>query len=245
MPLATTQSTNDLGLSPWTRFWSDQKTFEDDLLGHNVNVFLKSSADLMSYSAGDSVLDIGCGPGHLLEALAPRVDRVCGVDVSAKYVTQCGTLLARFPRVQVKQLTEDYTDLSILKGTTYNKIVCLSVIQYYRDKNEVQRLIRSVKKIAAPGARFLIADILIQTSLLEDTLSVLRSAMRERAVLQTVKFLFRAQFGQYAQLRRQSGLLSFTAEELQNMARGENLESELISRRLTVNDNRSHILIRM
>ncbi len=199
----------------------------------------------MDYSAQDRVLDIGCGPGHLLEALAPRVDKVCGVDVSSKYVRQCRSRLAPFRNAQVEQLGEDYTDLSVLGEQRFNKIICLSVIQYYRDKNDVRRLMAAVKRVAVPEARFLIADILVDTGLLEDVFYVVRSALREKALLRTFKLLWRAQFGQYARFRRELGLLSFSGEELRKMAREEDLESEIINRRLTVNDNRSHIMIRI
>ncbi len=231
--------------SVWARFWSDQSTFDDEFLGHNVNVFLENSAGLMDYSAEDRILDIGCGPGHLLEALAPKVDKVCGVDVSSKYVRQCRSRLAGFRNAQVEQLGEDYTDLSILGEQRFTKIICLSVIQYYQEKNDVRRLMAAVKRVAEPKSRFLIADILVDTGLLEDVYSVLRTTFREHMFLQTVKFLWRAQFGQYADLRRKMGLLNFSGEELSEMARDENLESELIVKRLTVNDNRSHIMIWM
>ncbi len=197
----------------------------------------------MEFSAQDRVLDIGCGPGHLLEILAPKVDKVCGVDVSSKYVQQCRSRLIRHHNAQVEQLGEDYTDLSILGDERFNKIICLSVIQYYQEKDDVRRLMAAVKRVAAPGARFLIADILVDTGLLEDIYSVLRSAFRDRALLKTVRFLWRAQFGNYARLRRKTGLLSFSGEELSKMAQDENLKSELIVKRLTVNHNRSHILI--
>jgi len=45
-------------------------------------------ADLAGVSAGHHVLDVGCGPGALLDSLVTRVgpDRVAGVDPSASFV---------------------------------------------------------------------------------------------------------------------------------------------------------------
>jgi hypothetical protein len=142
-------------------------------------------------------------------------------------------------------LGEDYTDLSFLDGRTFDKIICLSVIQYYRRKNEVRDLMVAVKRLATPGARFLIADISVETGLLADLSSLARSAFRERMFLETVRFLGRARFGDYARLRRSVGLLKFDRRELLQFAQEAGLEAELISRRLTVNDNRSHLMLRM
>ena len=231
--------------SPWKEFWSDQSTFDNELLKRSVDVFLGNSESVMDYSPNDKVLDVGCGPGFLLEALAPRVQQVCGVDVSEKYVSECRTRLGHLDNVRVEQLGEDYTDLSFLGTQTFDKIVCLSVIQYYRQKSDVRDLMAAVKMVANPGALFLIADISIETGLLADIMSLFRSALRERMFKETIKLLGRAQFGKYARLRRSVGLLKFDREELIHMARAENLDAELVTKPLTVNDNRSHILIRM
>lgn len=231
--------------SPWKEFWSDQTTFDNDLLKRSIDVFLEHTETLMDYSPGDKVLDVGCGPGFLLEALAPRVQQVCGLDVSEKYVSECRGRLSQFGNVRVEQLGEDYTDLSFLGDQTFDKIICLSVVQYYRQKSDVRALMAAVKGVATPGARFLIADISVETGLFADILSLLRSALRERMFKETLRLLGRAQFGKYARLRRSVGLLQFDREELVQMARAENLEAELITSRLTVNENRSHIMIRM
>ena len=229
---------------PWTRFWSDQTLFDDAMLGRNVSVFLETSAPLMAFSRNDRVLDIGCGPGHLIAELAPKVGEIYGLDTSPTYVRACGQRFADFPNVTIGQLGDDYTDLSSAGDGKFDKIVCLSVIQYYRDKNDVRQLLAAVKNIAAPGARFLIADILIETTLARDILSLVRSAVRDGELAKVLKFLWRARFGEYAGLRRDVGLLSFREGELRRMVAEENIEAEVINKRLTVNDNRSNLMIR-
>lgn len=214
------------------------------MLGHNVDVFLEASAPLMAFSRNDRVLDIGCGPGHLIAGLAPKVGEICGLDTSAKYIRACEQRFADFPNVSIGQLGNDYTDLSAAGDGKFDKIVCLSVIQYYRDKNDVRQLLAAVKNIAAPGARFLIADILIETTLARDILSLVRSAVRDGELVNVLKFLWRARFGEYAGLRREVGLLNFGEGELRRMAAEENIEAEVINNRLTVNDNRSNLMIR-
>ncbi len=229
---------------PWTRFWSDQSLFDDAMLGRNVNVFLRACAPLMAFSRSDRVLDIGCGPGHLIAELAPNVGEICGLDTSPKYIRACEERFADFPNVYIGQLGDDYTDLSIAGNGKFDKIVCLSVIQYYRDKNDVRQLLAAVKNIAALQARFLIADILIETTLARDVFSLARSAVRDGELANVLKFLWRARFGEYAGLRRDVGLLSFEKGELPRMAAEENIEAEKINKRLTVNDNRSNLMIR-
>ena len=58
-------------------------------------------ADATGVAAGESALDVGCGPGALTGVLIDRlgVDRVCAFDPSAPFVAECA---ARHPGVDVR-----------------------------------------------------------------------------------------------------------------------------------------------
>lgn len=55
----------------------------------------------------------------------------------------------------------------IIKYKKFSKIVCVSVIQYYERREDVEKLIEEVRKIAPPGAYFMISDITTGKSLLD------------------------------------------------------------------------------
>ncbi len=228
--------------SPWARYWNHQTLFDDAMLERSTRVFLQASEEIMAYSGHDRVMDVGCGPGTLIAAMAPRVREICGLDTSPRYVESSRNRFTACANVTIEQLGARYTDFSILGERKFDKIVCLSVIQYYREKNDVRALFREVKRIAAPGARFLIGDILIETSLAQDILGLLRSAIQDGEPVKVLKFLWRARCSEYGKLRRDIGLLTFRKNELLTIAKGERVKAEVIDH-LTVNRNRSNLLI--
>jgi len=229
-------------VSPWARYWKDQTIFDDAILARNTRVFVRASERIMTYSAADRVLDVGCGSGDLIGTLAPRVREVCGLDTSRRYVESCRERFKAFENVTIEQIGARYTDFSMLGDREFDKIVCLSVIQYYREKDDLRSLIREVQRIAAPGARFLIGDILSGTSLVQDISSLLRSAVRDGEPIEVFRFLWRVRFSEYGKLRREIGLLSFSQDELLDMANDLEVKAEIIDG-LTVNRNRSNLLI--
>jgi len=228
--------------SPWVRYWNDQTFIDDAMLARSSRVFLEASEGVMAFSDQDRVLDIGCGSGALVWALAPRVREICGLDTSQRRVEACRDRFPACGNVTIEQLVERYTDFSVVGERKFDKIVCLSVIQYYGRKDDVRALIREVKRVAAPGARFLIGDILIEASLAQDVLSLLWSAIQDGEPVKVLKFLWRARCSEYGRLRRDIGLLTFRKNELLTMAKGERVKAEVIDR-LTVNRNRSNLLI--
>jgi ubiquinone/menaquinone biosynthesis C-methylase UbiE len=66
---------------------------------------------------GHACLDLGCGAGRMLPALARRFERVTGVDVSPEMLGQARQLLADEPRVAL-QLT-DGRSLARLRDSSF------------------------------------------------------------------------------------------------------------------------------
>ena len=206
------------------------------MLGRNVNVFLGASAPLMAFSRNDRVLDIGCGPGHLIAELAPNVGEICGLDTSPKYIRACRERFADFPNVSIGQLGDDYTNLSAAGDGKFHKIVCLSVIQYYRDKNDVRKLLAAVKNVAASQARFLIADILIETTLARDILSLVQVGGAVMASWSMYSSFYGGRDS--VSTRGCVGMSDCSASAKANCGGWrlkENVEAEVINKRLTVN----------
>lgn len=228
----------------WADYW-DTTTWltEADWRGH-MELFLRATEPLLGYCADDVVLDIGCGSGALAACLSGRFAAYHGVDTSRRSIEQCERRFTGAPNVFFHQLRDDYTDLSLLEPERFSLIVCVSVIQYYRSLEEVQRLIQSVRRLARPGARMLIADIPVTSSLWSDGLGTLKAAWRTRRLLWTLGMWFRASRSAYQQYRAQHGLLVMSPETLQAMTRRLGLEAEIVDRPLTVNDHRRHWLIR-
>lgn len=73
----------------------------DAFMGRYSRLLSSQMADLAGVSAGQRVIDVGCGPGALMAELVARLgpDAVAGVDPSAPFVEAAR---ARFPGVDVR-----------------------------------------------------------------------------------------------------------------------------------------------
>jgi ubiquinone/menaquinone biosynthesis C-methylase UbiE len=229
----------------WIDYWKSETLFGEFQWQENMDIFVRTSRPIMDYGPADVVLDVGCGPGYLEAALKDSVRELHGVDVSERYLQRCRERFSGQPNVFFYKLDEtNYTDLTPVAGKRFSKIVCLSVVQYYKSIDEVETLIRNVREVALPGARFLIADITIHGGWLKDTWGVLKTAYEERCFWKTLFFLVRARTSDYYRVRATQGLLSFTMPQLSDMISRLGLNAEILSTRLTTNSNRKHLLVR-
>lgn len=61
---------------------------EYDAIHHYVTDYGRSLVDLLAPQAGERILDIGCGTGHLTHQIAERGAEVVGIDSSAEMIAQ-------------------------------------------------------------------------------------------------------------------------------------------------------------
>ncbi|GAA5118208.1 class I SAM-dependent methyltransferase [Alloalcanivorax gelatiniphagus] len=78
----------------------------DRFMGRYSRPLAVRFADWLEVTAGESAIDVGCGPGALTEPLVARLgaDRVRAVDPSAQFVESCRQ---RFPGVDVREGTAE------------------------------------------------------------------------------------------------------------------------------------------
>ncbi len=217
---------------------------DDQSWSKNVELFLKGSAGFFPFRAHDRVLDIGAGPGFLGLALAGRVQAYTGLDTSPRYVQEARQRLAGIDGFECLPLGEDYLNLDFLRPRRFTRIVCASVVQYYRNQGEVERLVEAVHALAEPGAELLIADIVTGAHGLGDLVGLLKSAWENQYLLPVLKFIVRSLGGDYAQARRSLGLLSLQRGDFDAVLARLGIHGEWRSDVLTLNKNRRHFLIR-
>jgi ubiquinone/menaquinone biosynthesis C-methylase UbiE len=104
---------------------------------------------------GESVLDVGSGPGFLAASIADATGptgSVCGIDVSAPMVE-----LARNHCAQVPWTTFSQADAMHLPfpGNSFDAVISTQVLEYIRD---VDTAVAEVNRVLHPGGRVVIVD---------------------------------------------------------------------------------------
>jgi ubiquinone/menaquinone biosynthesis C-methylase UbiE len=230
----------------WIEWWNTENVVTSATWHNNMEIFVTASNALLRYNSQDTILDIGSGPGYLAAFLKDRAKEIHCLDISQRYLDICKDKFSGYNNIFFYKLAEDnYTDLSFLKDRKFSIIICQSVIQYYNDSNEVENLIKEVGRIALPGARFLIADIPTVSSMMAHIYGLLKGAFRKKRLLEISKMLYHtAATAKHRKVYLSSGLLTFSDEKLKGLIAKLNLDAEVLSSRLTVNENRRHLLIR-
>jgi len=96
-----------------------------------------------------AALDVGCGRGELLAALAPAFDDVVGTDLDARMREQASSRCAGLRNVAI----HDH-DLTQLAGP-FDLVTMVAVLHHLK----IQQALREVRRVLAPGGRFLVVGL--------------------------------------------------------------------------------------
>ncbi len=119
----------------------------------------------------------------------------------------------------------------------------MSVVQYYRDAAEVNDLLAAIKAVAAPGARALICDLIVEESVWKDVLSIMGRSLRQGQLPAMLKLLFRLRFSSYYEIRETNGFLIIPESAWLAMCRRLGLNARFVSEPLTMQQERRNLLI--
>jgi ubiquinone/menaquinone biosynthesis C-methylase UbiE len=95
----------------------------------------------------DVVLDVGCGNGHHLAALAPEIARGVGVDVSPRMIE----LARRACPQRIAFQVGDATRLDGVASSSVDLALCIGALEHMVDKAAA---LASIHRVLRPGGRF-------------------------------------------------------------------------------------------
>lgn len=230
----------------WINFWDNETTMSQKLIQKSMTIFLDGFKQWGEFTADDVVLDLGCGPGLLADAISDRVKEVHCADVSSKYLSICSNKFRNKDNVFVHRIDPaNYTSLDYLKNKRITKVICLSVVSYYQSKEDIRRLVENIKKIADRGCLIVISDLPSKGSLVKDILGNFKVAFRYNHTFELLRFLVRTITTNYRRFRTNNSLLEFDDGELELLARELPGKVMLTDQLLGTNANRRHLIIEL
>lgn len=230
----------------WEAFWKENPTGFNSTMLQSTRFFAENLNNVLPILSTDRFLDIGCGPGFLVDYLRKRCEFVHGTDISAQYIAQCEAQFA----------DDHHTEFSVSKSYDYlaydklicenqiNKVVMLSVLQYYSDENEVRRLITELRETATKQPfNCLLADIIPKKhSTMGDILSIIKHSIKKGYTFKFMKFLAYALFSDYSKVKK-NGFLQIDESFFINLGKDLAIDIEII-KDLTIHTGRYSVLIR-
>ena len=125
------------------------KRLEKTYLTRDVMAQRLETIRQLNLSSGESVLDIGCGPGYLCESMGEIVGRhgaVVGIDISTDLIALCNR---RKASTWLSFAIGDATEVS-QADASFDVVVCTQVAEYVPD---VDRVLSEAFRVLKPGGR--------------------------------------------------------------------------------------------
>ncbi|MBL9088939.1 MAG: methyltransferase domain-containing protein, partial [Planctomycetia bacterium] len=211
----------------------------------DTEAFVRAAEPVLAPGPSDVVLDLGCGPGFALAALAPRVREVVGADVAPRLLDLARARLAGRANVTLVALDPAAPgDLGPVGPPRFTVVVVHSVLQYLPDLDAVDALLRAVRGVVVPGARVLVSDVPRGGGRLADAWGLLRGAARQGRLYEAVGRLARLGRSSYAAARARMGLLVPDAARVRRTVEALGGALEEVAAPLSILANRRHWLVR-
>ncbi len=232
-------------LTNWANFWQTNPEGFNDIMNLSTIYFADKLEEKYPLHNQDRFFDLGCGPGFFINRIVKKVKLVVGTDISEKYIEICEKTFAGATNVSVVKLEaydfESYSNI-ILKQNI-NRVIMLSVLQYYENLNMVKKLLISLKK-NANNQKFslFLCDIIPENhSVISDIASVLYNSLIKNYTFKFIKFLAYAIFSDYSKTKK-NGLLKINPIFFTNLANELNIKSTIV-KNLTIHSGRYSVLL--
>ena len=231
----------------WLNYWDKKNIWtKSDLWKKNIELFFRKTSDIFDYDKKNAVLDIGCGNGDFVNKILSRVNQVFCVDTSQEYINICKTRFSNSKNINVLKLGKDYTDLSFIKNIKFSIIIANSVVQYYNSQKEIIDLVKSVQKIAAKNALFLISDIEVFGDKKKSYLKLIYNSVINGYFFSLIKMGLKLIVNkEYSKTKQNQQLLTVNLDKLIQDLSIFVKKITIINENITINVDRKHLLIQL
>jgi SAM-dependent methyltransferase len=139
----------------WTSSYTNKPIPETEM-----REWLDRTVERIVALAPDRILEIGCGVGLLVQALAPRCRTYCATDLSPIAVSRLHAFVATRAELRhVELLEREATNFDDLARGSVNMVVLNSVAQYFPDIEYLRTVLDGAARVVASGGHIFIGDV--------------------------------------------------------------------------------------
>lgn len=115
---------------------------------------LRTLVEFLDPDATDMVLDLGCGVGHTLRKVAPKVRLAIGADATVGMLEGARTLMSRENIANVALVVTTAESLPFIDGS-FDGVTCRLAAHHFAD---VTKAFAEIARVLRPGGRFVLSD---------------------------------------------------------------------------------------
>jgi Methylase involved in ubiquinone/menaquinone biosynthesis len=210
----------------WTEFWRKEETAFFKIMRMSTSVFARRLISRFQIGEKHQVLDYGCGPGFLVDALVKQRCKVYGADINVQFIQKCKelypyglfTVISEVPSKIENELIQAFQDKK------FDFIIMLSVAQYFETQEACQKVITILSKFLKKGGSIIIADVITpSTSSFVDLFAVLKFSLVSGNVINLIRFISHLLFSDYRELSSKLKLQSYSDDGMERIALSANL----------------------
>lgn len=229
----------------WSKFWKDEEDVFFQIMQLSTNDFARRLDKLLRINESNRILDYGCGPGFLIDSLVDKCGNLIGVDINAFFLAQCKKKHEGLRFIKISSVVSDNEDVfsAEFKDLKFDIIVILSIVQYFESKDDLEILLRMLRKYLTSDGKIVLADVIdAQTSSVRDGLALLRSCLLSGRILPLLKFMKYLFLSDYNRLSKKLNLLNISEESVNQIAENCSLKA-IKAEPLTLHPTRSSYLL--
>lgn len=229
----------------WSSFWKQNPSGFDKVMYEATKEFSKRLLKKKLINPNDIILDYGCGPGFLIENLNSNyVKKICGIDISEFYISKCKEKFLDTEKFRFETINSENINFvkDLIKQEKVNKIIILSVLQYFQDEEKVKELLDHFLNLNQE-IDVIIADVIsTHSSTLQDVVSVFMQSLKNGYLISFIKFIKYIIFSDYSQVKK-AGFLKIDKVFFNNYAKSNNLTINYFDD-LTIHKSRYSLIIK-
>jgi 2-polyprenyl-3-methyl-5-hydroxy-6-metoxy-1,4-benzoquinol methylase len=224
----------------WGSFWKEKKSFH--AITKMSTVFFASQIEKKyNLKPGDDILDYGCGPGFITEALAVKNISVTGLDINEFFIEACAE---KYPSSSFIHIT---TDVAVnkkilheqLKERKFDVVIFLGVAQYLTSINEVEEVIKMLQFYLKESGKIIVGDVIDEsTSSFKDAFSLSFHYIKKGKIAAFIRFVFFYLFSNYRNISKEAKMLMVPEQSICKIAENNLLDYKKVDR-LSIHPSRS------